>query len=167
MRPKTRDIWLKTGMRCIYCGLDKDQVIAMNPAVNVCTLLTVDHIVPKSKGGTRHPGNLLPACSRCNTRRASCWPPSDYAHPQFVELVKAAEQHAELNQGNYQRLQPTVREMPPRLGSWTWKKTRAERKAIREARLRKRMEERRKPLLAGLHPDLLDALEKLKALSTP
>ena len=36
---------------CAYCG---------NPAT------TVDHIIPRSKGGTDYPDNLVAACSRCN-----------------------------------------------------------------------------------------------------
>ncbi len=36
---------------CAYCG----------NAAN-----TVDHIIPRSKGGTDHPDNLVAACSQCN-----------------------------------------------------------------------------------------------------
>ena len=36
---------------CVYCG---------SPATSV------DHIIPRSKGGTDYPDNLVAACSRCN-----------------------------------------------------------------------------------------------------
>lgn len=34
------------------------------------TLMTVDHVLPKSKGGTNHIDNLVPMCSPCNQRKA-------------------------------------------------------------------------------------------------
>lgn len=33
-------------------------------------LMTVDHIIPKSKGGTYHLDNLNPMCSHCNGAKA-------------------------------------------------------------------------------------------------
>lgn len=33
--------------------------------------LTVDHIIPKSKGGTDDPKNLQCLCKRCNTMKSS------------------------------------------------------------------------------------------------
>jgi hypothetical protein len=43
---------------CHYCG---------GPA------RTVDHVVPKIEGGTDDPGNLVAACSSCNSRRSLAW----------------------------------------------------------------------------------------------
>lgn len=43
---------------CAYCGLKTD-------------LLTIDHIVPRSQGGTNDPSNLLPACKSCNESKGS------------------------------------------------------------------------------------------------
>ena len=41
-----------------------------NPrAVN--SYMTVDHIVPKSMGGTNNIGNLRPLCQECNVNRGS------------------------------------------------------------------------------------------------
>lgn len=42
---------------CAYCGRSGLK-------------LTKDHIVPLGKGGRHSIGNLVPACSRCNTRKA-------------------------------------------------------------------------------------------------
>lgn len=33
-------------------------------------LMTIDHIVPKSKGGTNDIGNLQPMCHTCNAKKA-------------------------------------------------------------------------------------------------
>ena len=42
--------------KCAYCGSDKD--------------LTLDHIVPRSKGGSNHTTNVLCACTKCNADKA-------------------------------------------------------------------------------------------------
>lgn len=33
--------------------------------------LTIDHVTPRSQGGTNHPNNLLPACKSCNESKGS------------------------------------------------------------------------------------------------
>lgn len=57
-RPNTlrADVWSKTGGKCWYCGID------LNPFKN----FHVEHMQPKSKGGTDALDNLVPACSDCN-----------------------------------------------------------------------------------------------------
>lgn len=42
--------------QCAYCGSDKD--------------ITLDHIVPKTKGGSDHTTNLISCCKRCNADKA-------------------------------------------------------------------------------------------------
>lgn len=44
--------------RCHYCGRQK-------------RLLTVDHVVPLSRGGTWHITNLVGACSECNSLKGN------------------------------------------------------------------------------------------------
>ena len=41
---------------CAYCGLDANQV---------------DHIIPRSAGGTHDLDNLVACCKQCNTRKGS------------------------------------------------------------------------------------------------
>lgn len=43
-------------LRCAYCGERKP--------------LTMDHRTPISRGGTHEPPNIVPACLRCNSRKA-------------------------------------------------------------------------------------------------
>lgn len=45
------------GSRCAYCGSDGP--------------LTIDHVVPISRGGQHAIGNLLPACGSCNYSKGS------------------------------------------------------------------------------------------------
>jgi 5-methylcytosine-specific restriction endonuclease McrA len=49
-------IWRKTSGRCWYCGL---QTV---PWQDFC----VDHVIPKSNGGSDESKNLVPCCLRCN-----------------------------------------------------------------------------------------------------
>jgi 5-methylcytosine-specific restriction endonuclease McrA len=45
--------------RCVYCG-----------RTSQAALLEVDHVVPKSAGGTNRPDNLVTSCERCNSGKA-------------------------------------------------------------------------------------------------
>ena len=44
--------------RCYYCG-------SLTPAID----LTMDHIVPLSRGGKTTKGNVVPACKSCNSKK--------------------------------------------------------------------------------------------------
>lgn len=62
--------WWQTLIRsasCYYCGksLPPDEV-------------TMDHILPVSRGGRSTRGNVAPACKDCNTRKQSLTPPEWY-----------------------------------------------------------------------------------------
>lgn len=55
--------------RCCYCGtrIDGDSWQENTP--------TFEHVIPRSRGGTDDPGNLVAACQRCNSQRSSAyWP---------------------------------------------------------------------------------------------
>lgn len=52
-----RDLVLtKNDGRCVYCGDPAD---------------TIDHVIPRSKGGTDDLDNLVPACRDCNSRKGN------------------------------------------------------------------------------------------------
>ena len=42
--------------QCIYCGRTNG-------------VLDVDHVIPRCRGGSNDPSNLVPACKRCNSRK--------------------------------------------------------------------------------------------------
>ena len=54
-------VLLRDGQRCMYCGCT-DQV------------MTLDHILPRSKGGSDHLSNLVPACRPCNSSKGARTP---------------------------------------------------------------------------------------------
>lgn len=61
---KRLGIYLRDGLACVYC----DKGVAEGK------LLTLDHLVPRSTGGTNAPTNLVTACVQCNSaRRARRW----------------------------------------------------------------------------------------------
>jgi 5-methylcytosine-specific restriction endonuclease McrA len=56
-------IFVRDGFRCQYCG-----------AVKEARDLTLDHIIPRSRGGTNDALNLCTACIPCNNRKGNRTP---------------------------------------------------------------------------------------------
>lgn len=60
MRPKAdKRILRRDKHRCRYCGK---------------TATTVDHVLPRSRGGSNHPGNVVACCEPCNRYKADRTP---------------------------------------------------------------------------------------------
>lgn len=56
-----KNILRRDGHKCVYCG--KSDVV-----------LTIDHILPKSRGGEDSWENLISACPRCNSKKGDRTP---------------------------------------------------------------------------------------------
>lgn len=103
-------VFREKGTKCVSCGIEGTQ-LALGVGrggkhIDVYTddfyPLTVDHIIPKSLGGTNHPNNLQPMCCLCNwakgngivpnTRKYSQYPNSEPLTPkdtrQFIRTDK-------------------------------------------------------------------------------
>lgn len=52
------NIYKRDNYQCVYCGL------------NNIKLLTLDHVIPQSKGGKNSWDNLVTACRKCNSEKA-------------------------------------------------------------------------------------------------
>jgi 5-methylcytosine-specific restriction endonuclease McrA len=69
----TREQWQRIKFiyrfRCAYCGERKP--------------LTMDHVVPVSKGGHHTASNIVPACQSCNSRK-SAGPPKTVFQPHLL-----------------------------------------------------------------------------------
>jgi hypothetical protein len=61
-------LWEKHGRKCHWCGCDTQ--ISWN---NAATDSTIDHILPRSDGGTDDLSNVVSACNLCNNRRDYEW----------------------------------------------------------------------------------------------
>jgi 5-methylcytosine-specific restriction endonuclease McrA len=55
LRVNRHKIYKRDGHKCVYCGNSKQ--------------LTIDHLIPKSKGGKNTWENLVTCCSRCNVKK--------------------------------------------------------------------------------------------------
>jgi 5-methylcytosine-specific restriction endonuclease McrA len=69
-RQKIKELY---NYHCAYCGEKSEQ-------------LTIDHIIPKSKGGSNRQDNLLPACERCNGLKGS-WDLEDFRKQYFGNFL--------------------------------------------------------------------------------
>lgn len=76
-------VYERDGWRCTYCAAELaryrvencedgggDRVVYFRDG----KYPTLDHVVPKSKGGWNHPANLVAACVNCNSQKGSRWP---------------------------------------------------------------------------------------------
>lgn len=64
--PLRERLWIEAGKACYWCKkptrYSKDQAWDST---------TIDHVMPRYKGGTSDPSNLVAACQRCNNRRSN------------------------------------------------------------------------------------------------
>jgi hypothetical protein len=58
-------IWKRDNFKCYYCGVD----CRAHP--------TIDHVIPKVKGGSSEYHNLVTACYDCNHGKADTLPQAD------------------------------------------------------------------------------------------
>ena len=56
-----KNVLVRDGFKCSYCGTDKEK-------------LTIDHIIPKSRGGETTFENCVSSCKPCNNRKGDKTP---------------------------------------------------------------------------------------------
>jgi 5-methylcytosine-specific restriction endonuclease McrA len=66
-RSRKMVVWKRDEWACVYCGVGVVDVLD-NPPRGITA--TVDHVVPRSKGGSHKITNLVTACWNCNKKRA-------------------------------------------------------------------------------------------------
>jgi 5-methylcytosine-specific restriction endonuclease McrA len=60
VRLNRKRIYKRDNNQCVYCGSEKN--------------LTIDHIIPRSRGGKNSWVNLVTCCSYCNLKKANKTP---------------------------------------------------------------------------------------------
>ena len=87
-----KNIYTRDGHRCMYCGRAYSG-----------ESLTLDHVIPRSRGGRNEWGNLVSACKRCNHSKADRTPeeagmklirrplPANIHTPRFVLKALGSE----------------------------------------------------------------------------
>lgn len=91
-------IYLRDGLACCWCG----------DAVENGAQLTLDHVVPHSKGGSNDPANLVTCCHRCNSSRGS------RSVPKFAAAVAGYLNHDADAAEIIRHIRATVRRQLPR-----------------------------------------------------
>ena len=96
------EVLRRDGHRCRYCGSHADD-----------SPLTVDHVTPKSLGGSDSPSNLVAACKDCNAGKASANPDSEHVAKVADDAVrwamamkKASDDAAEVREKKYAVVEP-------------------------------------------------------------
>ena len=72
-----RAVFARDGFRCQYCG--------------TAGRLTVDHVVPRSKGGGSSWDNIVASCAPCNRRKGDMLPRQAGMHPRHKPRTPRAE----------------------------------------------------------------------------
>lgn len=63
-------IYERDGWCCVWCGSPvKAAGKVPGPHVRACNLASLDHVLPRSRGGTNDAHNLVTACIDCNSLR--------------------------------------------------------------------------------------------------
>ncbi len=71
-------IYIRDGFACAYCGTDLKNAAPRD--------VTLDHLLPRSLGGSNASGNLVTACRSCNSSRGNkAW--MDFAPGGAIERI--------------------------------------------------------------------------------
>ena len=65
-------IYKRDNHECVYCGTKQD--------------LSIDHVIPKSRGGDNTWANLVTCCKKCNSRKGNRTP--EEANMKFIKKVE-------------------------------------------------------------------------------
>lgn len=98
-KDKRLAIYLRDGMACAYCGNTMEDG----------AILSLDHLVCRSHGGSNHESNLITCCKKCNSSRGNL-----RTVEEFAEAVAAYIDHDATAEGilEYIRKQTSLKLTP-------------------------------------------------------
>lgn len=67
---KRAAVYLRDGFRCVYCGELPAGVAYRTHPTAIALGLHVDHVIPRSHGGTNDAKNLVTSCDTCNRSKS-------------------------------------------------------------------------------------------------
>lgn len=80
-----RKVYFKDKYRCVYCGKN------MLKELDLWLSLEIDHIIPKKRGGTDNPFNLVTSCNVCNKSKSSYYSKQLNANIDDLKLIDKRE----------------------------------------------------------------------------
>src|SRR5690606_28458819 len=103
-------IYARDGWRCVCCrqalyALRGAEPIGPHACLPSRELATLDHLVPRERGGSNHASNLVAACAACNERRGT---------RSAIEFAFAGELSREPHVVCDDVILAIARELPPR-----------------------------------------------------
>lgn len=100
IKPSRKRIYRRDGFKCVYCGSTKD--------------LTIDHVIPKSRGGNNDWLNLVSSCVSCNLKKGNRTPeeanmvmtklPTKMTFKQFGQKIIKDTEHNDVTWNEYVKL---------------------------------------------------------------
>lgn len=118
--PAQGDVYFRLGIfardnwTCRYCGYVWPEVARRHPmpwrALGV-RRITLDHVIPRSRGGKTSQENLVAACAECNRKRAAVGPELDALCRALSDLVADANPPSDMFDEDVVNLVCRVREI--------------------------------------------------------
>ena len=113
-RPFVAAVLKRDGYRCVYCGAQSDPKTEAHPKKSV---LSIDHLIPNSRGGRTAVDNLVCCCKLCNTEKNDRTPEEWGLTPSFLQNDVAYVSHkicdARVTREEKRREEKNKKENPP------------------------------------------------------
>lgn len=82
---KRAAIYIRDEWRCVYCDREAHGAAFRSHKTAIYPGLNLDHVIPRSRGGTNDAGNVVTACEDCNRRKSDRTLDEWIAQPSLYE----------------------------------------------------------------------------------
>lgn len=84
-RTTRRRIYARDGWQCVWCTVKVEQPTLPEDGIlvsgSIVRQASIDHVVPRSRGGSNRTSNLITSCADCNAKR------NDRSVPAFAAAI--------------------------------------------------------------------------------